>query len=245
MSWYSNPQLFIYLWKSDDNNYSQFRVYSFAKVTGTTRFSYDDPLTEDDIWENSFDFSEYLCPDSNKESDFLSAFGSFEFETSVGISKLINSQGLVVNWDSTKQTGTFSREELNSPFWSLPGVKTPEMLMFENGALGKEKSELKANNSKLEEECKRIKKGKESLEEKVSDLEAKLSSLQDQVYNNKVEKEAADKRVSDLEAENVLLKAKVNKQQDEIILDGLKTKDILASLKSFQQQIRGLISKLE
>ncbi|KAI3888167.1 hypothetical protein MKX03_020565 [Papaver bracteatum] len=66
------------------------------------------------------DIFEHLSLVNNKESDFNTFKATFPVS---GINKFISCQGLVITWDaSSKQTGTWSHEEPNSPFWSLLGV---------------------------------------------------------------------------------------------------------------------------
>ncbi|KAI3881069.1 hypothetical protein MKX03_015699, partial [Papaver bracteatum] len=121
MSWYRDPQLFIICGAN-----SHFYVYRITKQFGT-------PVVEDDRTEREkLSFSKHLSLDSNRESDSV-AFKA-TFPTS-GIRKHRNSQGLVINWDGGNKTGTWSREDLNTAFWKLPGIKTPEMLQTENRAL--------------------------------------------------------------------------------------------------------------
>lgn len=198
MSWYTDPQLFI---------------RSFVTVYRVTT-EFDISLVENDLTEREkISFSKHLSWDNNRESDYDDFKDSFP---AAGIRKLINSQGLVIKWNTVNKTGTWSREELNSPFWSLPGIKTPEILQAENRALEKENSELKA----------------------------KFSSLQGQSDSSKVEKEALDKRVLDLEAENAILKSQVNRERNEKILAGLKREEILAGLDALEKQVSDLTSKL-
>ncbi|KAI3983018.1 hypothetical protein MKX01_004895, partial [Papaver californicum] len=85
-------------------------------------------------------FSKHLSFVNNKESDFYVFKASFPTS---GIFKFINSQGLVINWDAGKHTGTWSHEELNSPFWSLPCItkqKSVTELLADNQALEEENS---------------------------------------------------------------------------------------------------------
>ncbi|RZC63138.1 hypothetical protein C5167_024890 [Papaver somniferum] len=138
MSWDTDPQLFLYQYGY---------VYRITKEFGTNIVAID--LLEGE----ELSFSKHLSLVNNKENDYYAFKASFP---EYGIAKLINSQGLVITWDHNNFTGTWSREELNSPFWSLPGIKTPEIVHAQ-----KENSELEAKISKLEGENKAIKKEKE------------------------------------------------------------------------------------
>ncbi|KAI3898941.1 hypothetical protein MKW92_040315, partial [Papaver armeniacum] len=107
MSWYSDPQLFI---------------YSYAYVHRVRKEFGINPVVTNDIINNeheNLNFSKHLSLGTNKESDYNAFNASFP---SSGITKFINSQGLVINWDGAEQTGYWSREEQNSHFWNLPGI---------------------------------------------------------------------------------------------------------------------------
>ncbi|KAI3881077.1 hypothetical protein MKX03_015707, partial [Papaver bracteatum] len=90
-------------------------------------------------------FLKHLSLGNDKETDFDAFKASFPDSV---IYKFINSQGLVIDWDFAKQRGTWSREEPNSPFWSLPGItkqeSITEQLLADKQALAEENSELKA-----------------------------------------------------------------------------------------------------
>ncbi|KAI3881079.1 hypothetical protein MKX03_015709, partial [Papaver bracteatum] len=138
MSWYTNPQLFIY---------SYTHVYKVTKKIGIN------PIALSDLKEGKeFSFSKHLSLENNKESDFKTFKASFPKS---GMFKAINCEGLVINWDHTKQTGAWSREEQDTSFWSLPGITKQKSLT------------------------------EQALEKKVSDLETRISSLQNQVDSNK------------------------------------------------------------
>ncbi|KAI3881072.1 hypothetical protein MKX03_015702, partial [Papaver bracteatum] len=145
MSWYRDPQLFIY------GAYPTFYIFRVTKEFGIN------PVANNDFrQEAQLSFSTHLSLSNNKESDFDSFKATFVPKS--GIHKFANSQGLVINWDpSSKQTGYWSSEGLDSPFWSLPGI-----------TVAKPKSVTE-----------------QALEEKVSALEARNFSLQDEVNSNK------------------------------------------------------------
>ncbi|KAI3973508.1 hypothetical protein MKW92_017187, partial [Papaver armeniacum] len=90
-------------------------------------------------------FHEHLFLGNNRESDYDAFKASFPMHQPM--TKHTNCQGLVIYWDTEKQVAVWSREEPDSPFWSLPGIKKP-----------KSETEL-------------------ALERKVSDLETNISIL--------------------------------------------------------------------
>ncbi|KAI3951375.1 hypothetical protein MKW92_048263, partial [Papaver armeniacum] len=126
-------------------------------------------------------FSEHLSLGNNKESDFDAFRASFPVS---GIFKLINSRGLVINWDYAKQTGTWSHEELNSPFWSLPGI-LPEPILAKLQSLEKENPELKLNNSILEDSNKNLNEDLCKYQVTVAKLEKQIKHLKEQVASSK------------------------------------------------------------
>lgn len=203
MSWYRDPQLFIY----------QFVAVHRITVEFGIRTVVSNDLKEGEI----LSFSKHLSLGNNKEGDFDAFKASFPQSEST-TTKFINCRGLVINWPS----GTWSLEEPNSPFWSLPGITKPNSVIqqAENQALAKENSDLKE----------------------------KISSLQDEVSKSKAEKEAIiDKRVLALEAENAILKGEFNRERDgkNALIDGLKREDMLAGLTALQQHVMDLTSKLD
>ncbi|KAI3940835.1 hypothetical protein MKW92_014395, partial [Papaver armeniacum] len=199
MSWYRDPQLFI---SSSDK--SSFWVYRITKESssspiGPADFNYGGRLV----------FSEHLSLGNNKESDYDAFKATFSFP--MNCVKYINSQGFVINWDDSKRTSYWSREDTNSPFWSLPGI---------GQALQGRVSDLKVKIISLEEENKRIEKEKEAIEaekyilkaelsreSKLSALEAKISSLQNEV------RERDEKILSGLEAIEKLVSNSTTKQK--------------------------------
>ncbi|KAI3881071.1 hypothetical protein MKX03_015701, partial [Papaver bracteatum] len=147
MSWYTDTQLFI-VYGTD----SQFYVRRVTKEYGSS------PIAGNDLKEYELlSFSKHLSLGNNKESDFDAFKASFKSGNS-GNQKYINSQGFVINFASG--TGTWTREEQNTPFWSLPGITKQKSF-----------TELLAD--------------KQALEGKVSDLEGQISSLHDEVNNSK------------------------------------------------------------
>ncbi|KAI3971768.1 hypothetical protein MKW92_020784, partial [Papaver armeniacum] len=135
MSWYRDPQLFIY----------QFVAIHRVTVEFGIR-----PVVTSDLKEGeNLSFSKHLSLlGHNKEGDFDAFKASFPKS---GNGKFINNQGLVFDWPS----GTWSHEEPNSPFWSLPGITKPKSsatLLANNQALADENAELKAKISSLQDE---------------------------------------------------------------------------------------------
>ncbi|KAI3881074.1 hypothetical protein MKX03_015704, partial [Papaver bracteatum] len=166
MSWYRDPQLFIY-----SSIKPFFYVFRITKKFGSS------PIVEEDQERvGILNFSEHLSLGSNKDSDYDAFKATFPYS---GIYKLINSQGLVINWDFDKEIGSWSREDINSPFWSLPGITRQSLpgiaqqKPVTEEAIAQQKSvpELLAENQALAKEN--------------SELKAKIASLQDEVDNNK------------------------------------------------------------
>ncbi|MCL7026349.1 hypothetical protein MKW94_026192 [Papaver nudicaule] len=218
MSWYTDPQLFIH-----SPNAVRFYVYRVTKEFGIN------PLVRADfsLQADDLTFSKHLYLGDNRESDYDAFKATFPKSE---IKKFINCEGWVINWDVKAQTGTWSREEPNSPFWGLPGITKKKSATEE--VLEKKVSELEEKNSSLEDDINN-KAEKEAQEKKVS-------SLQEEIAKIKKEKEASDKRVLDLEAD-------VNKERDEksVLINGLKREDMLmAGLEALQQQVLDLTSKL-
>ncbi|KAI3891769.1 hypothetical protein MKX03_020907, partial [Papaver bracteatum] len=119
-------------------------------------------------------FSKHLSLGNNKESDFDAFRASFPVS---GIFKFINCKGLVIDWDYAQQTGTWSHEDLNSPFWSLPGI-LPEPILAELRSLKRKNSDLKLNNSNLEDDLRK-------LNEDLSKYQATVTKLQKQIKDLK------------------------------------------------------------
>ncbi|KAI3968334.1 hypothetical protein MKW92_052323, partial [Papaver armeniacum] len=143
MSWYRDPQLFIF-----GHTESSFSVYRITKGFSSSPIGTGDYKSEGEL-----NFSTHLWLGKNKESDFNAFKASFKPES--GIYKFINSHGLVIYWDNGNRIGVWSREEPNSPIWSLPGI-----------------TQQKSSTE-------------QALVEENTDLKAKIISLQDQVVNNK------------------------------------------------------------
>lgn len=224
MSWYTNPQLFIY---------SSTYVYKVTKKFGIN------PISKSDLEDiKVLSFSEHLSMDNNKESDFKDFKASFPKS---GMFKAINCEGLVINWDKTKKTGAWSREEQDSPFWSLPGITKPKSETEQ--ALAGKVSDLEAKLSSIQSEFNNNKVEKEVIVAENSVLKDEKEAIITENLILKVEKEATDKRVRDLVAENATLKAQVKRERDEknTLIKSLKRDEKLVDL--LEKQVSDL--KLE
>ncbi|MCL7048519.1 hypothetical protein MKW94_000577 [Papaver nudicaule] len=173
MSWYTDPQLFIF---SYDAVY--FYVYRVTK-----KFGINPVLPSDYSYQEDLTFSKHLNLGNNRESDYDAFKAAFPKS---GIRNYINRQGWVVNWDLGISRGTWSREEPNSPFWSLPGITKQKSATGE--ALEEKVSVLEA---KPEDEINNNKKEKADSDKRVLDLESEISRERD-------EKSALKQQVLDL-----------------------------------------------
>ncbi|KAI3891764.1 hypothetical protein MKX03_020902 [Papaver bracteatum] len=177
MSWYTDPQLFI-----DTFVY----VYRITKEIGVN------PIVASDLKEvETLNFSKHLSFLDNKESDFDDFKATFRTS---GITKFINSQGLVINWDHENKTGTWAREDIDSPFWSLPGISnlSPKSTStrWRKLALAVENSKLKANTSKDVK--------KEAVDNRVLDLEAENAIIKAEVIVKSAIINGLEEQVKDL-----------------------------------------------
>ncbi|KAI3842617.1 hypothetical protein MKX03_027281 [Papaver bracteatum] len=172
MSWYADPELFLCFWGSS-------RGYFIDRIVK----KYNVPLQAGDVkYAAELDFSKHLSLGNNKESDY-DALKSSLAKILPPNTKLVNCQGLVVLWDNTKLSGTWSRiEEYDSSFYSLPGIQNPsEAVLDEKQSVEKKISELVAENSRLnseiinlQEQLNKEKNAKQELEKQVVDLTKKL-----------------------------------------------------------------------
>ncbi|MCL7044827.1 hypothetical protein MKW94_002472 [Papaver nudicaule] len=170
MAWYKDPQSFILGFTSGFYLIRVAKEFSNDLIKGSDRSNYDGSgnLSFSQL------FSQYLYLGYNKESDY-DAFKA-TFPQSGNLFKHINSQGLVITWDYAKQTGTWSKEEPDSPFWSLPGITKPKSVIEQ--ALEKKKEALEAENANLKAQANRergdeILAGLEALGKQVLDLTLK------------------------------------------------------------------------
>ncbi|MCL7037365.1 hypothetical protein MKW94_029166 [Papaver nudicaule] len=171
MSWYRDPELFIYYWDS-----------SYGYGIGRIRKSYNTPLGGGDITyeEGQLNFSKHLSLGNNSESDYA-ALKSHLLKNADVVThenvKYVNCQGLVVNCSYQKSPGTWSRvEELNSIFYSLPGIINPsekkDLELVAEISLLKEK--LKNEVTNLQDQLIQEKNAKQALQTQVLELKAKL-----------------------------------------------------------------------
>ncbi|XP_026434790.1 golgin subfamily A member 6-like protein 7 [Papaver somniferum] len=238
MSWYKDPQLFIF--RGAD---SLFRIVRIKKETGIL------VLLSDLADLESLDFSKHLSLGHNKDDDYAAFKSSFP----QNILKFVNSQGVVVNWDGQKYSGTWSREEIKSPFYNLPTFQQ---------ALQRKVSELEAKNSTLQDQIKRkneekqriskletenstlqhnVKMSKEKqqiFDDKVSKLEAKIYTMQDEINRNKEEQQSMDKRASELESEIFLLQEQIKGHIEEKHITDTRLCKLEAENATLQDEIK-------
>ncbi|XP_026438947.1 uncharacterized protein LOC113337497 isoform X1 [Papaver somniferum] len=201
MAWYKDPQLYI------SRETPGLKLYRMKEPIGT-------PIALSGIIDYGFlDYSKHLSLANNKESDFDAFLSSIQFD---GVTfKLINCQGWVVyQMASNYYHLTWAREPLNSPFYRLPGINTPETeLLAQKEALDRRVSILEAEISPLKVVVRMSKENrntlireKQALERIVSDLKARNSTLEDDKLKlmndlNEIKAEnRVEKRLSDLEA---------------------------------------------
>ncbi|MCL7025062.1 hypothetical protein MKW94_006116 [Papaver nudicaule] len=163
MSWYTDPQLFIYSYDAVN-----FNVYRVTKEVGINPF-----LPGDHTSQGYLTFSKHLYLGNNRESDYDAFKATFPKSEP---HKFINCQGWVINWVYGTAKGTWSREEPNSPFWNLPGITKPKSET--DLALEEKVTLLEAKISSLEGEINNSKK--EDLDKRVLDLEAEINRERDE-----------------------------------------------------------------
>lgn len=164
MSWYRDPQLFIY--KEHDNLFYVARIIQeYSNI----------PMSGFNTSHERLDFSKHLSTGDNKESDF-DAFKS-SFPSSTTLAKFINNQGLVINWNG--KVGTWSHEGENMPFYSLPGISKKESV-----------TELLADKQALEEKISSLELSNSNFQKRVSELEEGNSILKAEVQRERDAKTA-------------------------------------------------------
>ncbi|KAI3997329.1 hypothetical protein MKX01_003132 [Papaver californicum] len=239
MAWYKDPQLYIC------RETPGLKLYRMKEPIGT-------PIALSGIIDYGFlDYSKHLSLANNKESDFDAFLSSIKFD---GVTfKLINCQGWVVyQMVSNYHHFTWAREPLNSPFYRLPGINSPEtVLLAQKEALDRrvfiletEISPLKIVLRKSKEDRNTLINEKQALDRIISELKARNSTLEDDKIKlindlNGIKAEnLVEKRLSDLEAMVSTLEAEVRRNNSD-------KNTLIGEKQDLESQVSELTSKLK
>ncbi|MCL7042486.1 hypothetical protein MKW94_028646, partial [Papaver nudicaule] len=185
MSWYTDPELFLYHWDT----------CSIVRITK----KYNVPLVNKDIKDvGDLDFSKHLSLGDNEESDYdalKSILTKNSFRANPKKLMYVNCQGLVVYLDYLRGTGTWSREEeIDSVINSLPAIGINPFATL----LAEKLQAVEKKNLELEKENYRLIDDNKLDYERHCELVAENSNLQEQLNQEKNDRQALEKLVLDL-----------------------------------------------
>ncbi|XP_026429648.1 uncharacterized protein LOC113326058 [Papaver somniferum] len=188
MSWYRDPQLFIYY------KFPHFRVCWVNKELNKGAEISDDHISDREFYH----FPKHLCLGSNKESDYAEFFSDLKIQHENIKDRMINCQGWEANRPYNFKYYYLTRADLDKPFYRLPAYlpawfKIQEQQKAEIQTLKKQVLEQEAMNFTL--------KNREDKWTADIDMATKeISDLQEQLEREKNDKQALEKKILELSA---------------------------------------------